>query len=158
MCSPAVRLRGTDRWPFWLALEVSQWHPIPLVQMVVHCRAKTNSSSTQGPNKITDLKLQGHAWRFCLHLSALLSSLENKVGWGEGKGWERWVYEVYFITDLLSYSLILLNAYFPDILVIIMSANASSVSALLSPGITCLSNSVGGTVVSFSLKSPFQSL
>lgn len=77
MCSPAVRLRGTDRWPFWLALAVSRQHPIPLVQMVVYSRAKTNSSSTQGPNKITDLKLQGHAWRFCLHLSALLISLEK---------------------------------------------------------------------------------
>lgn len=94
MCSPAVRLRGTDRWPFWLALGVSQQHPIPLVQMVVHGRAKSNSSSAQGPNKITDLKLQGHAWRFCLHLSALLISLEKReknetVRRGEGREMKR---------------------------------------------------------------------
>lgn len=94
MCSPAVRLRGSDRWPFWLALGVSQQHPIPLVRMVVHGRAKSNSSSAQGPNKITDLKLRGHAWRFCLHLSALLISLEKReknetVRRGEGREMKR---------------------------------------------------------------------
>lgn len=43
---------------------VSQQHPIPTVWMIVLGRAKTNSSSTRGPNKLADLKLQGHARRF----------------------------------------------------------------------------------------------
>lgn len=69
-CSPAVRWRGTDRWPFWLALAASRQRPILPAWMIVLGTAKTNSSSTWGPNKLTDLKLQGHAWRFRFHLSA----------------------------------------------------------------------------------------
>lgn len=78
MCSPAVRLRGTDRWPFWLALAVSRQHPILSVWMIVLGRAKTNSSSTWGPNKLTDLKPQGHAWRFRFHLSAVFCGKKER--------------------------------------------------------------------------------
>lgn len=159
MCSPAVRLRGTDRWPFWLALAVSQQHPIPLVWMIVLSRAKTNSSSTQGPNKITDLKLQGHAWRFRLHPSAHLISLEKtetdkeeEGGWGCGG---RIILEFKWrafctITDFSLFSLMCIF-----LTSLSLSANVSGVSALLAPEITCQSNSVGGTVMSFSLDFPF---
>lgn len=114
MCSPAVRLRGTDRWPFWLALAVSWQHPIPLAQMVFYSRAKTNSSSTQGPNKITDLKLQGHAWRFRVHLSALLISQEkNEMDRRrEGRGgvefmkWILWQISFFYLTHIFLTSLL----------------------------------------------------
>lgn len=76
MCSAAVRLRGTDRWPFRLAPAGSRQPPILSVWMIVLGPAKTNSPSTRGPNQPTDPEPRGHARRL---LSICLGKRE--AGW-----------------------------------------------------------------------------
>lgn len=84
--------------------------------MIVLGRAKTNSSSTRGPNKITDLKLQGHAWRFCLHPSALFITQEKNETDREEEGERRDGIKLRVVQ--IHTLLVLCNAYFPDIFVI----------------------------------------
>lgn len=120
---------------------VSQQHPIPTAWMIVLGRAKTNSSSTRGPNKLADLKLQGHARRF--HPRPASSCLGEK--WkgrvrqtGDGGGGETTRNRV-SNREICPLFLSLLNAY--SLTSLLLIAGVSGVPARLPPEITCQSNS-----------------